>query len=88
MLQTILRRVLIMIPQMILVSILIFMLAQLMPGDPFYGNLNPNSDPATIERMRHAAGLDLPWYEQYIRWVDHVLHGDLGTSYTDVGSQE
>lgn len=82
MLQTILRRVLIMIPQMILVSILIFMLAQLMPGDPFYGNLNPNSDPATIERMRHAAGLDLPWYEQYIRWVDHVLHGDLGTSYT------
>ena len=38
MLQTILRRVLIMIPQMILVSILIFMLAQLMPGDPFTGD--------------------------------------------------
>lgn len=53
-----------------------------MPGDPFYGNLNPNSDPATIERMRHAAGLDLPWYEQYIRWVEHIFQGDFGTSYT------
>lgn len=79
--QTVLRRVLLMIPQLILVSILVFMLAQLMPGDPFYGNLNPNSDLATIERMRHAAGLDLPWYEQYIKWVGNVLHGDLGTSY-------
>lgn len=79
--RTVLRRVLIMIPQLILVSILIFMLAQLMPGDPFYGSLNPNSDPATIERMRHAAGLDLPWYQQYFKWVGNVLHGDLGTSY-------
>ncbi|MBK0040372.1 MULTISPECIES: ABC transporter permease [Leuconostoc] len=79
--RTILRRVLIMIPQLFLVSILIFMLAQLMPGDPFYGNLNPNSDPATIARMRHAAGLDQPLYQQYIHWIDRVFHGDLGTSY-------
>lgn len=82
MFKTIVRRVLIMLPQIFLVSVLIFMLAQLMPGDPFYGNLNPNSDVATIERMRHAAGLDLPWYEQYVRWVVNVFHGDFGTSYT------
>ncbi|WP_373750912.1 ABC transporter permease, partial [Weissella soli] len=79
--KTVFRRFLIMIPQLILVSVIIFAIAQLMPGDPFYGNLNPNLDPATIERMRHAAGLDLPWYQQYFKWVGNVLHGDLGTSY-------
>ncbi|MCO0832434.1 ABC transporter permease [Fructobacillus sp. W13] len=82
MIKTIFRRVLIMLPQIFLVSVLIFALAQLMPGDPFYGNLNPNSDLATIERMRHAAGLDLPWYQQYVHWVVNVFHGDFGTSYT------
>ena len=79
--KTILRRVLLMIPQVIILSVLIFMLAKAMPGDPFTGLINPNQDPAVIERMRQAAGLNDPWYEQYFRWIGNALHGDLGQSF-------
>ena len=71
--KTILRRVLLMIPQVIILSVLIFMLAQAMPGDPFTGLINPNQDPAVIEQMRQAAGLNDPWYEQYFRWVGNAF---------------
>ena len=54
--KTILRRVLLMIPQVMILSVLIFLLAQAMPGDPFTGLINPNQDPAVIEQMRQAAG--------------------------------
>ncbi|AQP54073.1 peptide ABC transporter permease [Vagococcus penaei] len=79
--KTILRRVLMMIPQIIVLSLFIFILAKAMPGDPFTGLINPNTDPATIERMRAAAGLNDPWYEQYARWVLNALKGDFGQSF-------
>lgn len=56
-----------MIPQVIILSVLIFLLAKMMPGDPFTGLINPNQDPKVIEAMREAAGLNDPWYEQYFR---------------------
>ncbi|MDR2832279.1 MAG: ABC transporter permease [Streptococcaceae bacterium] len=79
--KTILRRVLLMIPQIIILSILIFMIAQAMPGDPFTGLINPSLDPAVIERMREAAGLNDPWPQQYLRWVTNLFQGDLGRSF-------
>ncbi|MFV0557099.1 MAG: oligopeptide ABC transporter permease [Enterococcus sp.] len=79
--KTILRRVLLMIPQVIILSILIFILASMMPGDPFTGLINPNQDPAVIEQMREAAGLNDPWYTQYFRWINNALHGDFGQSF-------
>lgn len=79
--KTILRRVLLMIPQVIILSIFIFILAKMMPGDPFTGLINPNQDPAVIEKLREAAGLNDPWYTQYFRWVDNALHGDFGQSF-------
>lgn len=79
--KTILRRVLAMIPQIIILSLFIFILAKAMPGDPFTGRVNPNTDPATIERMRVAAGLNDPWYEQYGRWVTNAIQGDFGRSF-------
>ena len=79
--KTIVRRVLMMIPQIIVLSLFIFLLAQAMPGDPFTGLINPNTDPATIERMREAAGLNDPWYTQYFRWVGNALQGDFGQSF-------
>lgn len=79
--KTIVRRVLMMIPQIIILSLFIFLLAQAMPGDPFTGLINPNTDPATIERMREAAGLNDPWYTQYFRWVGNALQGDFGQSF-------
>lgn len=79
--RTILRRLILMIPQVIILSLLIFVIAQAMPGDPFTGLINPNQDPAVIERMREAAGLNDPWYEQYIRWIGNAIQGDFGHSY-------
>ncbi|HGS8681287.1 ABC transporter permease [Enterococcus faecalis] len=79
--KTILRRLLLMIPQVIILSVLIFLLAKMMPGDPFTGLINPNQDPKVIGAMREAAGLNDPWYEQYFRWIGNALHGDFGHSF-------
>lgn len=79
--KTILRRIILMIPQVIILSVFIFILAKAMPGDPFTGLINPNMDPAVIERMREAAGLNDPWYTQYFRWIGNALHGDFGSSF-------
>lgn len=79
--KTVLRRILIMIPQLIILSILIFFLAKMMPGDPFSGQINPNTDPKQLEALKRAAGLYDPIPVQYGRWVGNLFKGDLGTSY-------
>lgn len=76
-----LRRILIMIPQLIVLSILIFVLAQLMPGDALSGKIGPDVDPNRIEELREMYGLNDPWHEQYARWVGGFLQGDLGDSF-------
>lgn len=79
--KTILRRVVLMIPQVIILSVFIFILAKMMPGDPFTGLINPNMDASVIAEMREAAGLNDPWYTQYVRWVGNAVQGDFGVSY-------
>ena len=71
-----------MVPQIIILSMLVFIIAKLMPGDPFTGLMGPETDPNRIEELREAAGLNDPWYQQYARWVSNAVHGDLGKSYT------
>lgn len=80
--KTTLRRILIMIPQIVILSILVFILAKMMPGDPFSGLIDPNISPARIAELRQSLGLNDPWYIQYIRWIRNLFHGDLGISYT------
>lgn len=80
--KTIIRRFLVMIPQLFVLSLLIFILAQFMPGDPFTGKIDPNTDPARIEELRDLHGLNDPWYEQYVRWISNAAKGELGSSYT------
>lgn len=80
--KTIIRRIFIMIPQIIALSILIFLLAKLMPGDPFSGMIDPNMSVEKIESLKRSLGLYDPWHIQYIRWVKNLFHGDLGVSYT------
>ena len=77
----IVRRTLITIPQILLLSILVFILAQAMPGDALTGLIDPNIDPATIEAMRERLGLNNPWYVQYFDWIKGVLQGDFGQSF-------
>lgn len=79
--KTILRRILLMIPQVLILSVLIFILAKMMPGDPFSGLIQPGTDPAQIELLREKAGLYDPWYTQYFRWLGNALQGDFGASY-------
>lgn len=79
--KTIVRRLILMIPQIIILSMIVFILAKLMPGDPFTGLITPNTSPAEIEKLKEAAGLNNPWYIQYIDWVKNIFHGDLGMSY-------
>ncbi len=83
MLKFILRRILVMIPQLILLSILVFLLAKMMPGDALTGRIagNPNIDPETIEKLREELGLNDPWHVQYWHWIQNVSHGDWGISY-------
>ena len=77
-----LRRILQMIPLLILISLVIFGLTALQPGDPVdqlvFGN--PRITPEDIARLREAYGLNQPWYERYWSWVGRVLHGDFGYS--------
>ncbi|MDI2589673.1 ABC transporter permease [Psychrobacillus sp. NEAU-3TGS] len=80
--KTIVRRVLIMIPQLFVLSLLIFIMAKQLPGDPFTGLLTPDTDPNRIEELRELAGLNDPWYVQYVNWIVNAAQGDLGKSYT------
>lgn len=79
--KTILRRVILMIPQIIILSLFIFLLAKMMPGDPFTGLITPNTSPSQIAKLRQEAGLNNPWYVQYVSWVGRAFHGDFGISY-------
>ncbi len=56
--KTVLRRVLIMIPQLFILSILVFALAKALPGDPFTGLITPETDPKRIEELREKSRIE------------------------------
>ncbi len=78
--KTIVRRMLILIPQVIILSLLIFLLANFMPGDALTGKIDPNVTPARLEELRQQWGFYDPWYVKYGRWAWDALHGNLGES--------
>lgn len=79
--KTVLRRFIIMIPQLFILSIIVFFIGKLMPGDPFTGLIGPSTPMSAIEELRRKAGFYDPIYIQYIRWLKNVSHGDFGISY-------
>lgn len=80
--KTILRRVLLMLPQIFILSVLAFLIAKMMPGDPFTGLITPETDPNTIEALRVKAGFYDPLPVQYWNWISKAFRGDFGQSYT------
>lgn len=72
------RRILEAIPVVIGVSILVFMLLHLIPGDPATAMLGERATPENVEALRDRLGLNKPLYEQYLLWVGRMLQGDLG----------
>src|SRR5690606_30039219 len=80
MLQIIARRVLVAIPTLFLVSLIVFGLQKLLPGDPLLTMAGEERDPAVIEFLREKYRLNDPFYMQYLYWVRDVLTGDFGNS--------
>ncbi|HTT12673.1 MAG TPA: ABC transporter permease [Burkholderiaceae bacterium] len=74
------RRLLALLPTLFLVSVLIFGLQQLLPGDPALVLAGEERDPAVIEQIRRQYHLDRPLPVQYVHWIAGVLAGDLGES--------
>ncbi len=69
------------IPTLLLVSILVFCLQQLMPGDPALVLAGEERDPVVLEQIRRELKLDQPLVVQYFYWITNVLQGDLGFSW-------
>ncbi len=74
------RRLLVAIPTLVLVSMFVFALQQLLPGDPVLVMAGEERDPETIAYLREKYGFDDPLPVQYLRWAGDVLQGDLGVS--------
>lgn len=77
------KRVLSMIPLLIVISIIIFMFVRLIPGDPARQIGGPTATIGEIENIRHELGLDQPLVPQYIQWITGIFQGDLGHSFTN-----
>ena len=80
MLGYIIRRVLAIIPVMLIVAIFVFLLLRLTPGDPAAIIAGDMATPEQLERIREAMGLNPPIHTQFITWMGRLLQGDLGTS--------
>jgi peptide/nickel transport system permease protein len=74
------KRVLQLIPTLFFVSVIIFSLQQLLPGDPALVMAGEERDPAVLEQIRKQYRLDQPIPIQYVYWIKGVLSGDLGES--------
>ena len=77
------RRLLQMIPVLFFVSVIIFVLINLVPGDAARLFLGEEAPPDALAALRHELGLDRPLYVQYLRWVGGMLRGDFGHSFKD-----
>ncbi len=79
------KRLLSLIPLLVVISFLSFGIYQLAPGDPVkaYLPLEAQNKPEAVARMRQQLGLDKPWPVQYVKWLGRALQGDLGRSAVD-----
>ena len=80
MLRYIARRLLVALPTLLLVSIFVFLLQKLLPGDPILALAGEERDAATLDFLREQYHLNDPLITQYFRWLGGVLTGDFGTS--------
>jgi peptide/nickel transport system permease protein len=76
----VLRRVAAFAATLFFVSILVFLVVRILPGDPALLILGVESSPETVARLRESMGLNRPLPVQYVEWLAHALRGDLGRS--------
>jgi glutathione transport system permease protein len=74
------KRLLELVPTLLIVAVLVFMFVHLLPGDPARLAAGPDADAETVELVRRDLGLDRPMTEQFVSYFSRALHGDLGRS--------
>src|SRR5207237_10386924 len=78
--EVVLRRLLATVPVLLLVTLGVFLLLHLTPGDPVDAMMAESADASTKESLRRELGLDRPIAVQYAAWMGRLLRGDLGRS--------
>ena len=68
------------VPMLFLMSLVVFAIVYLIPGDPVDAMLGQEAERSARESLRHELGLDQPLWRQYASWIARVAHGDLGRS--------
>src|SRR5438034_724182 len=80
--QYVLRRLALAVPTLVLVSVIVFSIMRLMPGDVVIRMVEGHAYAPTVEALRKELGLDRPAHTQYLEWIGGiVLRGDFGSSY-------
>lgn len=75
-----LNKFIVLITTLILISLTVFFVFQILPGDPALIILGADADPKQIQLLSEKMGFDLPYYERYFNWVRGALQGDFGNS--------
>lgn len=81
MINYVIKRVLSLIPVLLVVSVVIFSIIHITPGDPASVILGQEAETEKIQELREELGLNEPIFKQYITWISNVMRGDLGDSY-------
>ena len=76
----VLKRLLGLIPTLLLVAVMVFLFVHLLPGDPARLAAGPEADEQTVALIRADLGLDQPIHKQFVRFFVNAAHGDFGTS--------
>jgi peptide/nickel transport system permease protein len=77
----ILKRLLSLIPVLFVVSVVVFLIIHMTPGDPASVMLGPEASPREVAELRAELGLDLPLYQQFFTWLAGIVQGDFGFSF-------
>ncbi len=80
-----LTRLGILLLSLVTASVLIFLVVQVLPGDPAQVVLGVNATPEALAQLRHQMGLDMPGWERYLIWISGIPRGDFGTSQVSSG---
>ncbi|MBI4339825.1 MAG: ABC transporter permease [Chloroflexi bacterium] len=81
MLRFLTRRISLILVTLLVVSLAIFLVTEVLPGDVANMVLGQGATPENLAAVRKQLGLDTPAYARYLSWIGHALQGDLGTSY-------
>src|SRR4051812_6280174 len=77
-----LRRLAMIVPVLLGISLIVFLIMALIPGDPVLAILGSFATPENVAQLRQDLGLDRSLTEQYFVWLGNLLHGDFGRSYS------